>query len=159
MAGLQAVLAVMRAVATHDEKARFFLCESRSWGPVHSLLGLVSCSIDLTLKADLLLTLSALGKSKETALSLWFNLESCQIITTIPSTNAFNIVSRGIENDINKTESCHGTYPLTQAILELLHTLASAILPRNLGAESRKPGINPHINFVLESIFLKFYNQ
>lgn len=159
LAGLQAVLAVIRAVATHDDVARIALCEHPSWAPLHILLGLVSCSIDISLKTDLLYTLAALGKSKETALQLWVNLEASQIITTIPSTNAFSTVPRGIESEIDKTESRNETYPLTQAILELLYTLSSTIMPRNLGAGPRKPGIIPYFNFILESIFLKFYNR
>lgn len=159
LAGLQAVLSVIRAVATHDEVARIALCEHPSWVPLHIFLGLVSCSIDISLKTDLLLTLAALGKSKETAMQLWINLEASQIITTIPTTQTFSTVPRGIESEIEKTESRNETYPLTQAILELLYTLSNTIVPRNLGAGARKPGIIPYFNFILESIFLKFYNR
>lgn len=157
LAGLQAVLSVIRAVATHDEVARIALCEHPSWAPLHVLLGLVGCSIDISLKTDLLLTLAALGKSKETAMQLWINLEASQIITTIPSTQAFS--RRGIESEIDKTESRNETYTLTQAVLELLYTLSSTIVPRNLGAGPRKPGIIPYYEFILQSIFLKFYNR
>lgn len=159
LAGLQAVLAVIRAVATHDEVARIALCEHPSWAPLHILLGLVGCSIDVSLKTDLLLTLAALGKSEETAMQLWLNLEASQIITTVQTTQTFSTVARGIESEIEKTESRNETYPLTQAILELLHTLSCTISPRNLGAGQRKPGIIPYFNFVLEGIFLKFYNR
>lgn len=156
LAGLQAVLAVIRAVATHDDVARIALCEHPSWAPLHILLGLVSCSIDISLKTDLLLTLAALSKSKETALQLWVNLEASQIITTIPYNTE---LPSSIESEIDKTESRNETYPLTQAILELMYTLSSTIMPRNLGAGPRKSGIHPYFNFVLESIFLIFYNR
>lgn len=159
IAGLQAVLSVIRAVATHDEIARVALCEHPSWAPLHILLGLVGCSIVIPLKTDLLLTLAALGKSRETAMQLWMNLEASQIIATIPTTHAFSTVARGIESEIDMTESRNETYPLTQAILEFLHTLVSTIVPKNLGAGPRKPGIVPYFNFILESIFLKFYNR
>jgi len=91
IAGLQAVLDVIRAVANNDEVARIALCEHPTWMPLHVLLGLVSCSIEIPLKADLLLTLAALAKSKETAIKIWSNLETSQIITTIPSTNTFSM--------------------------------------------------------------------
>ncbi|EAT37498.1 AAEL010526-PA [Aedes aegypti] len=87
IAGLQAVLQVIRAVATHDEVARVALCEHPNWAPLHVLLGLISCSVPISLKAELVQTLAALGKSKETALQLWNNLEASQVITTIPTTN------------------------------------------------------------------------
>lgn len=146
LAGVQAILAVIRSVATHDDMARIAICENRNWASVNTLLSLVSCSIDVSLKTDLLLTLSALGKSTETALPLWFSLEASQIIETIPSTNALNTVLRDIEREMDKAESRSETYPLTQAILKLLYTLSSTILP-------------PYIKFVLESIFLKFHNR
>lgn len=156
ISGLQAALQVIQAVATHDEISRNTFIENRKWAAVPNFLGLISCSIDVLLKADLLLTLCALGKSVETALQLWFNLESSQIIPTIPSTNASNSVVLDIGSQIDKIGSCNETYPLTQAILELLYTLSSTKIPRNLGVGQRKPGIYPYFNFVLESIFLKF---
>lgn len=154
--GVRATLAVIRAVASHDEISCNTFNENRKWAAVNTFLRLASCSIDVLLKADLLMTLSALGKSVENALSLWFNLESSQIITTIPSTNESNTVPRDIGSEIDKIESCNGAYPLTQAIFELLYTLSSKILPRNLGAGQRKPGMYPYFKFVLESIFLEF---
>lgn len=137
--------------------ARIELCEHPSWAQLDILFGLVNCSIDISLKTDLLLTLAALGKSKETALKLWTNLEASQIITTIRSTNAFSTVLRGIESEIDETENRNETYPLTRAILELLYTLSKTVMPRNLGVGPRKPGIHPYFKFILESIFLKFY--
>lgn len=157
--GLQAVLAVIRAVASHDEIARVALCEHPNWNPLQILLGLVSCSIVIPLKTDLLLTLAALGKSRETALQLWINLEASQIITTVPTTNAFSTVARGIESEIDKTESRNETYPLTLAVLEFLNTLTTTVVPRNLGAGPRRAGIYPYFQFIVETVFLKFYNR
>lgn len=81
---------MVRAVATNDEVARIALCEHPSWEPLHIFLGLTSCSIPISLKTELLLTLAALARSKETALQLWINLEASQIISTIPTTNTFS---------------------------------------------------------------------
>lgn len=156
--GLQAVLGVIRGVAIQDDVARIALCEHPSWNPLQILLGLVSCSIQLSLKTELLLTLAALGKSKETALQLWINLEASQIITTVPTTNAFS-VSRGIESEIDKTESRNETYPLTHAVLDFLYTLSTTVLPRSLGAGPRRAGIYPYYQFVIDTIFLKFNNR
>lgn len=157
--GLQAVLGVIRAVALHDDVARTALCEHPSWNPLQILLGLISCSIAIPLKTELLLTLAALGKSKETALQLWINLEASQIITTIPTTNTFSSVARGIETEIEKTESRNETYPLTQAVLDMLYSLSTTVLPRSLGAGPRRAGIYPYFQFMVDTIFLKFYNR
>lgn len=156
LTALQAILTLIRAVATHDDIARIALSKHSNWPPLHNLLGLVSCSIDRSLKTDLLLTLAAFGKSKETALELWENLESSQIITTIQSTNALSTVTNDIESEIDQTKSSNAAYPLTQAILELLYTLSTTIVPRNLGGGSRKPGIKPYFNFIVDVIFLKY---
>lgn len=48
------------------------------------ILGLLSCPVTLVLKGNILQTLAALAKSKETATILWNILETSQIIPTIP---------------------------------------------------------------------------
>lgn len=157
IAGLQAVLQVIRTVAMHDEVARIALCEQPSYAPMPVMLGLVSCSVIVPLKASLVLTLAALGRSSETAIQLWNLLETSQIICTIPTTSNFG--NRGIESELEEIESRNETYPLTRAILELLHTLSSVIVPKSLGAGPRKPGLDPYITFVIDTVFLKFYNR
>lgn len=157
IAGLQAVLQVIQAVANHDEVARVALCEHPSWAPLHVLLGLISCSIVIPLKADLFLTLAALAKSKETALQLWSILEQSQIITTIPSTNTHPV--RGIQSEIEEIESRNESYMLTQAVLEFFYTISSTAIPRNLGAGPRKPGLDPYLTFIIDTVFLRFYNR
>lgn len=157
IAGLQAVLQVIRTVATHDENARIALCEQPNYSPMPVMLGLISCSIIVPLKANLILTLAALGKSNETAIQLWNHLESCQIICTVPTTSNFG--NRGIESELEEIESRNETYPLTRAMLELLYTLSNVIVPKSLGAGPRKPGLDPYMNFVIDSVFLKFYNR
>lgn len=88
--GLSSVLSIIKAVANFDENARIALCEHPNWAPIQVLLGLLGCSVPILLKAEILLTLTALGKSRETAAQIWANLENSQIISTIPSTNTFS---------------------------------------------------------------------
>ena len=71
------------------------LCDNPNWAPLSVLLGLVSCSVPIPLKAELLLTLAALAKSPSTAATLWHNLEASQILTTVPSTSSYQ--PRGIK--------------------------------------------------------------
>jgi nuclear pore complex protein Nup205 len=111
--GLQAVLLVTRTVATYDDVARVALCEHPSWSPLQVLLGLVSCAVSISLKAELIRTLAALGKSKETSLQLWNNLESSQIITTIPTTNTFGELV-GITNHDLTNNFLSSFYQLTE---------------------------------------------
>ncbi|KAG8299876.1 hypothetical protein J6590_090527 [Homalodisca vitripennis] len=93
--GLQSVLALVRTVAEHDQMSRLALCENAAWAPLSLLLGLVTCSIQINLKAEMLLTLAALAKSPATAATLWHNLEASQILATVPSTSSYQ--PRGIQ--------------------------------------------------------------
>lgn len=102
MAGLQAILAIVRTVAKHDDAARIALCEHAVWKPLDIIRGLFHCSIDLSLKIDLFSTLAALNKSQETVLQIWKTNEASQSNTIIPSTNAISTVSRDI-NHVNIT--------------------------------------------------------
>lgn len=155
---MRAVLKVIRSVAIYDDVARIALCQHPTWSTLNVLTGLVTCSCDINLKSDLLLTLSALGKSKETALQLWNILEASQIIQTIPSTNQLSS-NGGIESELEQIESRNETYPLTQAILELLYTLTTTAVPKNLGAGPRVPGLDPYFTFILNKVFLRFYDR
>lgn len=167
IAGLQAVLAVIRAVAAHDEFARIALCDHPNWQPLVVLLGLVGCAVPIALKRELLLTLAALAGSKETALQLWANLEHSQIVRTLVPTTMGVAASfggggggaaTGIENDLRQIEARNETYPLTLALLDFLHALYVTAVPRNLGAGTRRPGLEPYVRFVVDSVFLRFYN-
>ena len=82
-------------VIENDEMARVALCDNPSWAPITVLLGLVSCSVPIPLKAELLLTLAALARSPDTAGNLWHHLEASQILTTVPSTSSYQ--PRGIQ--------------------------------------------------------------
>lgn len=152
--GLQAVLLLIRTVADQDEFSRIGLCEHPGWAPLTILLGLVSCSIPIPLKADLLLTLAQLSLSSETASQMWNNLETSQILVTIPSTS--NYQPRGIQTELDEIESRMEEYPLTKALLHLLDVLTHTGIPRMLGAGCRKPGFDPYLTFVINSVFLKF---
>ncbi|KAI9590013.1 nuclear pore complex protein Nup205 [Glossina fuscipes] len=155
--GLGVVLEVIRSVAEYDEVARIAMCEHPNWNPLCTLIGLLTCSIPLALKADILLALAALGKSRETANLLWNNLEASQIIETIPSTNTHS--TSNIVLEIEQNECRLEKYPLTQGILELLYSLITSGIPKNLGCGSRKPGFDPYLRFIVNNIFLKFCNR
>lgn len=69
------------------------------WETLQVLLGLVSCPVRISLKADLILTLAILVKSPPptTAINFWQILEASQMIVTVPTTS--NYQSRGIMVD------------------------------------------------------------
>lgn len=157
IAGLHAVLGVIKAVAEQDEVARIAICDQPSWAPMQVMLGLISCSVPITFKSELFLTLAALAKSKRTANQLWNYLESSQVIVTMPSINKFQ--SQGIETEIEQNELRNESYPLSQAVLEMVYALVSTSEPNNLGAGARRPGLEPYLQFVVNAIFLKFNSR
>lgn len=147
----------MRKVAENDDFSRLALCEHPGWAPLNVLLGLVTCSVPVPLKADLLLTLSSLAKSPEIAAPLWENLEASQILVTVPTTSSYQ--PRGIQTELEEIESHMEEYPLSRAFLELLDVLTDSGVPRTLGAGPRVPGFDPYLNFIVSSVFLKFNSR
>lgn len=148
------MLLLIRTVAKHDEFSRIALCEHPGWAPLNVLLGLVSCSIPIPLKADLLITLAALAKSPETANQLWNNLEASQIVVTVPTSSSYQ--PRGVKTELEEIETRMEHYPLTRGLLTLINELCTTGIPRGLGAGQRKPGFNPYLTLIIDSIFIKF---
>ncbi|XP_017055499.1 nuclear pore complex protein Nup205 [Drosophila ficusphila] len=154
---LVAVMQLIQAVAEHDEISRIMICEQANWQPPQVLLGLVACSTPLPLKAEILFTLAALAKSKETSRAIWSHLEDSQIIPTIPVSR--NFAQCSLAEEIEQNECRLEQYKLTRGILQLLYTLMTENMPKNLGVGPRRPGYDAYLNFVLESVLLKFYNR
>ncbi|KAJ8683712.1 hypothetical protein QAD02_019504 [Eretmocerus hayati] len=152
--GLEAVLQVVQVVAKYDEMSRVALCDHPGWKVLQSLIGLVSCAMPIPLKGVLVRTLAALAKSSESASTIWQNLEAAQIITTIPTTSSYQ--PRGVQTELEEIESRNEEYPLTRAMLELLDALTDFPVPRLLGVGQRSPGFDPYLNFIINTVFLRF---
>ncbi|XP_007951107.1 nuclear pore complex protein Nup205 [Orycteropus afer afer] len=152
--GLIAFLQLTSTIITWSENARLALCEHPQWTPVVVILGLLQCSIPPVLKAELLKTLAAFGKSPEIAASLWQSLEYTQILQTVRAPSQRQAI--GIEVELNEIESRCEEYPLTRAFCQLLSTLVESSAPSNLGAGLRPPGFDPYLQFLRDSVFLRF---
>uniref|UniRef100_A0A8D1WI46 Nucleoporin 205 n=1 Tax=Sus scrofa TaxID=9823 RepID=A0A8D1WI46_PIG len=152
--GLIAFLQLTSTIITWSENARLALCEHPQWTPVVVILGLLQCSIPPVLKAELLKTLAAFGKSPEIAASLWQSLEYTQILQTVRVPSQRQAI--GIEVELNEIESRCEEYPLTRAFCHLISTLVESSFPSNLGAGLRPPGFDPYLQFLRDSVFLRF---
>ncbi|XP_027698133.1 nuclear pore complex protein Nup205 isoform X1 [Vombatus ursinus] len=152
--GLIAFLQLTTTIITWSENARLALCEHPQWTPVVVVLGLLQCSIPPILKAELLKTLTAFGKSPEIAASLWQSLEYTQILQTVRIPSQRQAI--GIEVELNEIESRCEEYPLTRAFCQLISTLVESSFPSNLGAGLRPPGFDPYLQFLRDSVFLRF---
>ena len=60
------------------------------------------------------------------------------------------------QSELEEIESRSETYPETRGFLNLLKGLLSTTIPGSLGVGYRQPGLIPYLNFVKESVFLKF---
>ncbi|XP_075711967.1 nuclear pore complex protein Nup205 isoform X2 [Rhinoderma darwinii] len=154
MDGLLAFLHLTTTVIEWSESARLALCEHSQWTPVIVMLGLLQCSIPPVLKAEVLKTLTAFGKSPEIAASLWQSLEHTQILQTVRPTGQRQ--AAGIEVELNEIESRAEEYPLTRAFCNLIGTLVESYFPANLGAGLRAPGFEPYLQFLRDTVFLRF---
>ncbi|KAI4886720.1 hypothetical protein NFI96_014775 [Prochilodus magdalenae] len=159
--GLTAFLQLLNAIITWSENARLALCEHPQWTPVIVMLGLLQCSVQPILKAQLLHALAAFGKSPEIAASLWQSLEYTQILQTVKAPGQRQ--GAGIEVcsichlvELNEIESSCEEYPLTRAFCQLISTLVESSLPVNLGAGLRAPGFQPYLTFLRDAVFLPF---
>uniref|UniRef100_A0A4W2IND7 Nucleoporin 205 n=1 Tax=Bos indicus x Bos taurus TaxID=30522 RepID=A0A4W2IND7_BOBOX len=152
--GLIAFLQLTSTIITWSENARLALCEHPQWTPVVVILGLLQCSIPPVLKAELLKTLAAFGKSPEIAASLWQSLEYTQILQTVRVPSQRQAI--GIEVELNEIESRCEEYPLTRAFCQLISILVESSFPSNLGAGLRPPGFDPYLQFLRDSVFLRF---
>ncbi|XP_021268252.1 nuclear pore complex protein Nup205 [Numida meleagris] len=152
--GLIAFLQLTTVTVNWSENARLALCEHPQWTPVVVILGLLQCSIPPVLKAELLETLAAFGKSPEIAASLWQSLEYTQILQTVRTPGQRQAI--GIEVELNEIESRCEEYPLTRAFCRLISTLVESSFPSNLGAGLRPPGFDPYLQFLRDSVFLRF---
>ncbi|XP_048463946.1 nuclear pore complex protein Nup205 [Rhincodon typus] len=154
MDGLIAFLQLTGTIVKWSENARLALCEHPQWTPIVVMLGLIQCSIPPGLKAEILKTLAAFGKSPEIAASLWQSLEYTQMLQTVR--NPSQRQDTGIEVELNEIESRSEEYPLTRAFCCLISTLVESSFPTNLGAGLRPPGFDPYLQFLRDSVFLRF---
>uniref|UniRef100_A0A673LTQ2 Nuclear pore complex protein Nup205-like n=1 Tax=Sinocyclocheilus rhinocerous TaxID=307959 RepID=A0A673LTQ2_9TELE len=122
--GLTAFLQLLTTIITWSENARLALCEHPQWTPVVVMLGLLQCSVQPVLKAQVLHALAAFGKSPEIAASLWQSLEYTQILQTVKVPGQRQ--AAGIEVELNEIESSCEEYPLTRAFCHLISTLVES---------------------------------
>ncbi|XP_034945477.1 nuclear pore complex protein Nup205 [Chelonus insularis] len=152
--GLEAVLNVVQVVAKYDEMSRVAICDHPGWKVIPSLIGLVGCAMPIPLKGVLVRTLAALAKSPESSYTIWQSLEAAQILCTIPTTSSYQ--PRGVQTELEEIESRNEEYPLTRAMLELLDSLTDYPIPRLLGVGQRNPGFDPYLQFIINTVFLRF---
>lgn len=66
------------------------------------------------------------------------------------------IQRQGLNAELDDIETRLEEFPMTRAFLDLVDVLTDSSIPLNLGAGTRTPGFEPYLNFVRDSVFLKF---
>ena len=67
-----------------------------------------------------------------------------------------NSPSGGLEVELEEVEARLEEFPLTRGFLKLISRLTDVPVPANLGAGYRMPGFQPYLDFLKDSVFLKF---
>jgi len=60
---------------------------------------------------------------------------------------------------LEEVESRNEEYPMLIAYLELMNELTNSSVPPGLGAGYRIPGFQPYLDFLCDSVLLKFNNR
>ncbi|XP_047033205.1 nuclear pore complex protein Nup205 [Helicoverpa zea] len=145
---LIAALKLIARVAREDHAACAAICENLQWDAVNCMFGLICCHIPLQLKAELCLTLAALGGTAGTAGRVWAGLEAARLVSP-------NNDKRALNAELHEVECRIEEYPLSRAFLTLLDCLcAAAPLPRALGAGARAAGLDPYVEHALNRLAL-----
>ena len=151
--GLVAVLELLATVATHDEVARVDLSTRGALSPIELCSGLLTCSVPLGLKTQLLRALAAFAKSPSVAVSVWQCLEAAEIVPAAHGAPGYS--SRGIRQDIEEVESSSEEFPLSQALVSLLIALVdSGVLNQAAAPTVRSHRFVPYLEVVKQQIFI-----
>lgn len=183
---LQALITVTKLVnhiAYYSEKSRIALCEFQNFNetslntttnmlssyhtPINSLpllmFGLLTCSIPVNLKGEILKLLSSLALTPQIALNLWQALENSQIVPTIQAYGVPGVPKSGIEAELDEIEAREESYSMLIGFLHLIKNLIKIPIPDNLGAGFRSKGIplgfQPYLQFLVNHVYLKVFQR
>ncbi|CAL1531629.1 unnamed protein product, partial [Lymnaea stagnalis] len=149
-----AVLKLTRHVANLNDTCRSSFCENQQWSVVMVLFGLLGCSVSIQMKGEILITLASFAQTPVIASTIWQTLESSQVILpTIPSSREH---VTGLKVELEEIESRNEEFHLSRGFLELMGSLTQFPVPMGLGAGTRSPGLDPYLDFILNSLLLKF---
>ncbi|GFN90053.1 nuclear pore complex protein nup205-like [Plakobranchus ocellatus] len=152
-----ACLRLTRHIADQSETCRSAFCENQQWSVVMVLFGLLSCSVQHSMKGEILCTLASIAQTPVFAATIWQTLESSQILPTIPSSGDSKTgQTNSIKVELEEVESRNEEFPLTRGFLQLISALTQFPVPLGLGAGTRTPGFDPYLDFILNSVLLKY---
>ncbi|KAH9283133.1 Nuclear pore complex protein [Echinococcus granulosus] len=165
---LRIVVALITRVCIMDPIARSSFASNTKWRLISTAIGLITCPLPMSMKADLLYLLSSLSHAPAIAAEVWCALMDSRLFSFIEhpsgpllsSTSPRSIV--GLHTEMDKLEARLEEYPITQAFLNLLTTLAPSLLNSAVGtskltSSAMEPceALSRLVHFITETIFLK----
>ena len=79
-----------------------------------------------------------------------------KILQTVPCHAHHQGGASGMLVELDEVEASNETFPLTRSFVNLLDILTDVPVPKALGAGHRTPGFEPYLDFLIDSVFLKF---
>ena len=85
------------------------------------------------------------------------SIPNYDIFQMVPTVSASGLrQTGGIPVELDEVEARNEEYPMTLAFLRLLNHLTDVPVPAALGAGYRVPGFDPYLDFLKDSVLLKF---
>lgn len=137
---LRALINLIGVIAANDGDSQSFFCTKSEWAVLYMFSSFLFLNIDLLLKSDILLALSALGKSIDTFGKLWTVFEENKVLDMI--------IDEHITRNTNSDKNCK----MVEAIVVFLHTVVSTL------AEDKEETLQKCLKVAVENILLRFYN-
>lgn len=154
---LVSVLHLVETVVRWDSTARVALADNSQHVLIALLVNLVGCGVPPELKAAFLKALSAFAASPEVALKIWQSLESAQVLQPLSRGLAAS-PPPGIQTELEEVEARNEEFPITRAMLALISALVDhPLLSSAFGSLPLRLGLDPYLDYVRESVFLKFH--
>ncbi|KAF2368756.1 Nucleoporin Nup186/Nup192/Nup205 [Trinorchestia longiramus] len=150
--GLVVVMQLLTAVVERNEAARVDLSSRVAFAPIEVCAGLLTCSVPVSLKTQLLNVLSAFSKSSAIAVSVWQCIEAAGLVPTTAGAPGYS--NRGIRQDIEEVESSAEEFPLSRAFVSMLIELISSGIPSQLATSMRGHGFTPYLRIVRDQVFI-----
>ncbi|KAF8568536.1 hypothetical protein P879_01301 [Paragonimus westermani] len=128
-AGLQVVLRLVARIARMDPVARSLFASNTNWQTVPTCLGLLTCSIPLVLKADLIHVLTALSRSASIAASIWRHVVTSDLLPILHHRPGSRTpIPCGLHTEMDEVEPRAEEYPITRAFLSFVTVLAPQLI-------------------------------
>ncbi|KAF7759783.1 hypothetical protein Agabi119p4_11478 [Agaricus bisporus var. burnettii] len=181
----QSFLHLLSTVVKYSVPVRTAISSQAQFRAIPTLVSLIPLSVPLELKGAIFDTLASFCEpgagvpGVEICRAVWTLMERLEVINVrAGGTSGFATLAtgKGVEMELEEVEAPSKLYPVTIPFLRLLGTLIHTqkriplkerlldvehidIIPDNLGAPYRLPGIGPFSSFVIDNVFANIPNR